>query len=1077
MFHINEKYLGNEKRKIIELTKKNEIRRQALRNKQHPITRELDNYFRPDFHERPWFPNGKYIVKRHYYYANPGLGYNYERDNVKQLKNILELENEKSKKKKNNEFLEYLFMEENQYIITIEFCSNCKDHEKFTSHNADLFKNYAIALQKCILLRFPFISVLLKPIETDIKKPTIIKFPKLKKKEDDERKYINDERKYINDEFKDVKIGAFEVQLCYKSNNNNHIIVLHSKLETKKWPKIENILNKIVSYMPKFMGKIILYQKETEEDEDQTQIMEETKNQNGEEGVQNLEEQGQNKNNNNNENNKNFKNELIEGLKINIYLQKNNQITEISKKSWDSILKEKDPFKRHVMNQEKVLVEKQEMFKSGTNANSVIENKKFNRSRPASAYSNRKNYSSYQNTRPSSSKNRISLCTDNDYINSGVNPMEENLILDEKISKNLKGKLIITKYTNSKGCIDIGPLPYDSYYIEVSESRQYRNIGMCLVFNKLSTKNNHYIKRYIGLYTQENSFIQLHVFETKKDEDNKEDPVHISGATVTIEEVREGNKEDYLEDKECKFEIKEKENSPGIFEQTVKPGKYLLKIKKDNYETVTKTCFLQKGLNCINIELFKERTCKLVIKVYNYEKLIMQGLHSKIQNADVVIYQNANEILEQGITDNNGELEYIVNKEEDFLTIVINKVGYFPIQRTFIRDKNMIVNECDQYYEGMSFFLVKKNFVYNTKCILILTYSNIKKNNFIDVSELNPNIEKEKYTQIINAQESDGMHSICLLYKEDSEIDNTQMQTQNNYETQNNENNQNNDNNNNYQQNQNNDTNNYQQNQNNENEEERGENIDNLNNDNNNNEEIDENYNNNENQEQNNSEKKENFDYIMNLTLEINSEELLIHNYQDKGFTMNGLERYGCQTIIYTPKNAFYINSPNYCREGYKYWNIGWIDFKNELFYQTNALIELKFERIHYLSLWLDFLQTLINNQIYKNLFEYFGFQGSALNNKDRYIYESIIKKKLIELNFCDENNNEVLQFICELFKSNNNMISYGLIKKKITSNLKNFFDNLNNESSNVSFGYNTNHTNNSNNTKGGFADTMNNQP
>ena len=113
-------------------------------------------------------------------------------------------------------------------------------------------------------------------------------------------------------------------------------------------------------------------------------------------------------------------------------------------------------------------------------------------------------------------------------------------------------------------------------------------------------------------------------------------------------------------------------------------------------------------------------------------------------------------------------------------------MGYFPIQRTFIRDKNMIINECDQYYEEMSFFLVKKSFVNNNKCILILTYSNIKKNNFIDVSELNPNIDKEKYTQIINAQESDGMHSICLLYKEDSEIDNTQMQTQNNYETQNN---------------------------------------------------------------------------------------------------------------------------------------------------------------------------------------------------------------------------------------------------------------------------------------------------
>ena len=73
------------------------------------------------------------------------------------------------------------------------------------------------------------------------------------------------------------------------------------------------------------------------------------------------------------------------------------------------------------------------------------------------------------------------------------------------------------------------------------------------------------------------------------------------------------------------------------------------------------------------------------------------------------------------ITNNKGELEYIVDKGEDFLTIVINKMGFFPIQRTFIRDKNMVINEEDQYYEEMSFFLVKKNFVYNTKCILILT--------------------------------------------------------------------------------------------------------------------------------------------------------------------------------------------------------------------------------------------------------------------------------------------------------------------------------------------------------------------
>jgi hypothetical protein len=924
-------------------------------------------------------------------------------------------------------------------------------------------------LQKCILLRFPFISVLLKPIETDIIKANAYKFPKV-----DAKGF--GKKQYINDQYKEVRIGAFEVELCCKFNNKPQIVLLHSKLETKQWPKIETILSKIVSYMPKFMSKIIVYQKETDEDEGQNQIIEENKNQNNEEdihaqgreqNVEGVQNQNQNQDQNNNKMNndlekQNFKNELIEGLKINVYLQKNNQITEISNNSWEQILNEKDPHKRNLMNKEKRIIEKQEMLKKNNNSaylNSVIENKKFNRSRPASAYSNRKNYSIYKTSRPSSSKLRTSLFTNNDYINSGSNPMEQNLILDKQQSQNLKGKLIITKYTNSKGFIEIGPLPYDSYYIEVSESKQYRSVGMCLSFNKLYTKNNNYIKRYIGLYTQENSFIQLHVFETKKDDDNKEDPIHISNARVTIEEVREGNKEDYLEDKEMKFEIKEKDNSPGIFEQTVEPGKYLLKISKNNYETVTKTCVLQKGLNCINIELFKERTCKLLIKVFNFEK-ILEGKYSQIQNADVVIYQNANDILEQGITNNKGEFEYIVDKEEDFLTIVINKKGYFPIQRTFIRDKNMIINECDQYCEEMSFFLVKQRFIYDSKHILITTYSNIKKNNFTPACELSANINKDKYIiSSINNQEADGMLSINIFCREDTEMDNTQVQTQNNIETQNNENNENNENNDN-------NDNNFQQNQNNENEED---NIDNVNNENNNynynndNEEIDENYNNDNPENNANSEQKENFDNIMNLTLEINTEELLINNYQDKGFTMNGLERYGCQTIIYTPKNAFYINSPNYCREGYKFWNIGWIDYKNELFYQTNALVENRFERIQYLSLWLDFLQTLINNQIYKNLFEYFGFEGSALNNKDRFIYESKIKKKLIDLNFCDENNNEILHFICELFKSNNNMISYGLLKKKISSNLKNFFDGIINDNSNASFGYNTNNTNNTN--------------
>ena len=188
----------------------------------------------------------------------------------------------------------------------------------------------------------------------------------------------------------------------------------------------------------------------------------------------------------------------------------------------------------------------------------------------------------------------------------------------------------------------------------------------------------------------------------------------------------------------------------------------------------------------------------------------------------------------------------------------------------------------------------------------------------------------------------------------------------------------------------------------------------------------------------------------MNLTLIINSEELLNPNYQDKGKTMNGLERYGCQTIIYTPRNTFFINSPSFSKDDYRFWNLGWFDFKNILFYQTNILLENRLERVQFLSLWIDFLQTLITNQIYRNLFEYFGFEGSSLIGKDRYIYEPLFKKILLGLKFCDDNesSNDVLQFICDLFKGNNNMISYSLLKKKISSNLKNFFDGSENESS-----------------------------
>lgn len=1009
MFRISEKHSGYGKKQIKEL-KKDEKKRQKFRKKMHPISRELDNYYQPKLHDKGWFPNGLYILKKKYYYANPGLGYNYEKNNIEQLKDVIEVQKEKLQKQIKRTFIDYNYIGDNQFIITIEFCSNCKEHERFTFHHAEFYKKYAVALQKCILLRFPFISVLLKPIETDIVKYEVL--PKLKEKP-------KEPKKYINDKFKDVRIGAFEVQLCFKHNNETKIILLHSKLESKQWPKIDNILKKIVNYMPIFNGRLIVYQRDGEDDENEQ-----------EEGEDPLPPNGQGEDFKKKISNEIYKTgikeDLKEGLRINIYLKHNSEIIKISNELWEDVLKDRDPIKRRMLNEEKKILAMQEMKKE----NSIsIENKKFKRNRPSSANSNRIIHTSSNIQRPtSSSKTKITFYTeDNDFINKGYNPMEDNLILDDKIGDSLKGKLLITKFTNSEGYIDIGPLPYDSYYIEVAESKEYRRVGTTLIFYSLPKNNNNYIKRYIGLYTQDNSFVQIHVFENVIIND-KEEPKHIKNASVILELMRDENKEDYLEDKEMKVEMKEKMDCPGMFEQTVAPGKYLIKIRKDDFETATKICNFQKGFNSVNIEMFKERYCKLTIKVFNFEKLI-QDIHYPIQSADVVMYKNNGEILEQSITDKKGEFSYIIDKQEDFVTIVINKMGYFPIQRTFIRHKDMPIDENGQYIEDMSFFLVKKNFIINERCMLFTIYSNLKKNNFSPESiEISPNLNNEKYPiTCLNAQNTDGIIFI-FMFCNGLETETSQNNNEMNKEGNNNQN--------------------IEQ----ENGEEATDNINTNTNNNGNNEE-----NENNNPEEDDSKIKENFDDILNFTLLINTDELLVPNYQDKEQKMNGLEKFGCQAIIYTSKNTFYLNPPVQAKEGYKFWNIGWVDYKNELFYQTNILLENKMDRVLFLSQWIDFLQILITKQIYQKLFQFFGFEKSALINKDRYIYEPALKKILIKLNFCEENDNDALKFICDLFRSNNNMISYFLMKRKISSNLKNFFDGVVAENTSITTGNDTN--------------------
>ena len=943
MFKIDDKFSGKDKRKTIGYLKEDE--RQLLRKKEHNVSRILDNYFFPKIHPKAWLPNGLFLRKKYYDYGDSGLGYFYEQGYIGQPKHI----NDEiaTKKIQIQKFIEYKYLEENQFSITIEFCSNCHEHAMHTFHSSELYKNFALRLQKCIQIRFPFINVLLKPIDTELKNEEY-KLPSLKK---DEGKTDENEK----EQNKEIKIGAMEIQICTKRKNNEEIALIHSKLKTGKWPKINEILDKIVSFLPMFKGQIILYEKEEN-----------------------------NNNQNINEINEDEKNQIIKqsflsNLQVNIYLLKNSKILQVSEEAWIEIQNDINPKKRLELIKEKRLKEKESMYRPQSNFSNINKSKL---KRPFSSLSHKSNSSTNIFRRPNSVSNSSNQ---NNFIYqaaSSFNRPGQEIITDKYLAKSMKGKLLLTKYTNNDGIIDIGPLPYDSYLIEVLESRQYMGIWMTLSFSNVYS-SDFIIKKYIGLYTQENSFFELHVFENFKDNEGKDDMNHISNCNVTLKTCKDEENDDYVDDKEIKIKIDEKSN--GIFEYMVLPGKYLLEVSKNNYETVRKFVNLEKGYNNINVEMFTEKICNLKISVYNYEKF-QDEIYEPIQSAEITIYKNSNEVIYEGISDKNGEMLYIVTKGEDFLTIVVNKLSYFPVQRQFIRSNNQIINEKGEYEENFMFFLVKESYVRDNNCIIFITYTGINEVNFDPNSiQLSNKIKNYIDLSCYDGQKENGILSTNIKYKQEEN------------ENSNNENNNIIDNNNNE-----------------------------INNENNDDDELD------------------NFDEILSISYNILTESLKIYNYQDKGFSMNGLERYGCLTMIYTPNNIFYIPAPNFCKDGYSIWNLGWLDVKNQLFYETNTLSSELIDRLSFFSQWIDFLQKILDEKLYSKLFQFFGFGKGLLINNDRFIYEDIFIKSLTDMKFNEEDNNDIFYFISQLMKGQNKLISFSLFKKKITSNLKNFKEDIN---------------------------------
>ena len=527
---------------------------------QEKSTRFQESYFNPKLHKHNWEPSGKFKEKKKYTYSDAGLGFNIGEPKIINQNNANALI-----KKTPTHFLEFDFLENNDIIIIIEHCSNCEEHLNHTNHVNNIYKNISKLLQLCINLRYPFIKVYLKPID------------------------INN--KSIN------KLGALEVQLGMKINDNKTITTLFSKLNCNQWPNFNNILNKINSIVPLIDIKCTVYDKEEDVDNNNNSI----------------DNNNINLNDNNDENNIKIKNDIIslalpskyENIKINLYSLKNKQIESYCKEASNQLDIAFNP-------KRKTEIYYEEQKKNDININN---NNGFNNQ---SKISNKLNLTQ-KLTKPESFmknqsiSNTFNYSIKNNSTTSFFNYSKKtDLIEDLSLVNDLKGKLLSTGYVDKSGILIFENVPYDSYLIEVESGKVFLGCGMPILFQKIYNKNNsqnsankstnnYLLNKIFGLKRQIDAFVEVYLF-SKNDKNDLSGINLVSGARVVlIKKFFESG--DIVSGNVDELELEENKNIQGRYEIVTEAGEAELNVIKKGYENIYKKIKLKNGINKINIEL------------------------------------------------------------------------------------------------------------------------------------------------------------------------------------------------------------------------------------------------------------------------------------------------------------------------------------------------------------------------------------------------------------------------------------------------------------------------------------------
>ena len=989
---------------------KAENKRQVFLKDLFKVTNQVPNYYSPKFHKRSWWPNGKYLIKRRYNYTQSGLEHYYEKNNVEQLNpiknsDLYEMKREKLFKKEDKlkDFKEYESITPGNFVITIEYCSSCEEHFNITQHGVDkIFRELAVKFQKIITERFPFIKVYLKPIDVDIVKNIEFKIilP-------DKNGQAYPPFPAINDQFKECKIGAFEIQISTKDSKGNLIKkMIHSKLKSKKFPVVEIVLNKIAAMMPLFNLNLILFDQEDYQELDK-----------------------------------------MNNIEVNIYLSNSNIIKKLSESVREQVNNFINPGRRLEMIQRMKILKEQTCTKTENNTietedqiNSLTINNKFDTRSIKSSYMRRRTHSKSKKIKA----NNIELNTERfSSNNSGMSSdFKGQSIQEYKYLKNQRGILIKKLYSkideqmsqedfiNSSESVSLkfNKMPYDTYIIETKENSNFQSSITLLKFNEINIDNNGQITKYIGLWHQKKAILNILLYkeidvldpETKN---IKKDQIPINTSIITISDADDPN---------SRYQVT---RSQGVYKYKTQPGEYKLEIDTKDFEREVRKVKLNPGLNMLNIKLNPDKNCELLVEVLEYNEVFDEEKNSEeidllpVRNAKVHIYKNSTNLLVEGITNKKGLMKYLVDKNDNNLSIKISKEGYFKSERFFRKNSAMQVNEQGNYVTTLRLILVNQKKLNYFKKIIFISYFNISKQIFEFQYE---SISNDNIIKVKDWQKEKGIFIAAFNRKEETNH------------------------------------------------------IEDLDN------EI------------------TTYEEIIRIGLKISPNAIKDEQGNDKynidefkvtdrdliEYLRNGC----CEGNVYTPKADFHINLPkvfnkmnSYALDIEKskeildnneisqeeeenvnntssnrntkrvindmYWDLGWIDSSNFIYYETSVFfdIEQKPKRLSYYEFWIEFLQSLIDKKLYNSLFDYFCFNLSILTRGDRYLAKKIFGKKIVELNdFNSRGKNEKkkeelyngIQFISNIlcgYDEDNNIrddsISFNLLKKKVSSNIKNFID------------------------------------